>query len=126
MCLRESDVYCINRYFFHTRSQFPGNTDRKNYFIAACYHIDSIVDSEFINIDCIHGGIIGIGNSRLDLFLKWSKIMRLHAILHDASGYMKNSHNLGPGYIYVLPCETNSCFLGHLTGVAFFLYLKLF
>ena len=33
------------------------------------------------------GGLIGYGNSYLDSILCYSKVFRLHAILHDAAGY---------------------------------------
>ena len=34
-----------------------------------------------------YGGLIGIDNSSLDKDLNDSKILRLHAILHDAAGF---------------------------------------
>ena len=54
-------------------------------------------------------------------FLYGSKIFRLHAILHDAAGSVKSTIYKGPGYCYVLPC-----FLCHVTGLFFCLYVKIF
>ena len=126
MLFREADVRRVEQYFHILRRQFPKNTDRKNFFLAACYRIESIVDSSYINDNCEFGGVIGIENSRLDRLFKRYKIFRLHACLHDAAGYMKSEHNLGPGYIYVLNSRINSCFLGHITGLGFCIYLKIF
>ena len=35
-----------------------------------------------------YGGIIGMDNSSVDKYLKISKVLRLHAILHDAGGFV--------------------------------------
>ena len=124
--LTSQDVREIIRCFPHFTSRFPENSIRKNYFLAACFHIDKNVDYEFINVQCPHGGIIGIDNSRLEILLGNYKLLRLHAILHDACGYMKTKYNVGPGYIYTLSCALNSCFLGHISGITFCTYLKFF
>ena len=62
----------------------------------------------------------------MDRFLKDSKILRLHDILHDAAGYIQEYYNQGRGYAYMLPCDINSPFAGHITGIAFCWYTKLF
>jgi hypothetical protein len=124
--LREKDVHYIHRIFFHVQSEFYGeNTVRKNYFISTCMYIHPEVDFDQLSEDCPYGGIIGIGNSYLDVFLKHSKDFQLHAIFHDAAGYLKSVHKVGPGYCYIYPFPINCCFLGHLTGLGFCLYLKL-
>ena len=124
MRFTSQDVREIIRDFPHFQHLFPENTIRKNYFLAACFHIDNTVDYEFINTHCPHGGIIGIDNSRLEILLGNYKLFRLHAILHDACGYMKAHNNIGPGYIYAVSCSLNSCFLGHISGIVFGTYLK--
>ena len=54
----------------------------------------------------------------MDSVFRYSKIFRLHAIVHDAAG--------GLGYCYEIGRGLNSCLLGHVTGLLFCLYVKLF
>ena len=75
------------------------------------------------------GGLIGTANSGLHEYLKWSKIMRLHAVFHDAAGYMRKRFEIGPGYTYA-PFSwgygrRKSPLAGHLTGVIYCLFLKI-
>ncbi len=113
--------------FDFTTSIFPTNHYRKNYFLAACFTIDFKVDLDVANEKCPYGGLIGIGKSRLDNYLRRYKIFRLHAILHDAAGFMKRYSDSGPGYCYACPyVKINSCFLGHVSGIIYCLYLKYF
>ena len=62
----------------------------------------------------------------MDYFFANSKIFRLHAILHDAAGSVKSTTYNGPGYFYVLTRFPSSCFLGHVTGLFFCFYVKIF
>ena len=55
-----------------------------------------------------------------------SKIFRLPAILHDSVGSVKCTTKKRPGYCYVAPSLPSSCFLGHVTGLLFCLYVKVF
>ena len=73
-----------------------------------------------------YAGLIDIDNSSLDQYFKNLKILRLHAILHDASGFVSEHREKGPGYSYVLPCPVTNEYLGHVTGIAFCLYVKFF
>jgi hypothetical protein len=73
--------------------------------------------------DVPYGGIIGIGNSNLDIPFRRLKIFRLHAALHDAFGYCKTKYNEGPGYSYIINIPWNSCLIGHVTGLFYCLYL---
>ena len=72
------------------------------------------------------GGLIGYGNSHLDSVLCYSKVFRLHAILHDAAGAVRAQSGKGPGYCYMIGPGPISCLLGHLTGLLFCLYAKIF
>ena len=65
-----------------------------------------------------YGGLIRTDNSSMDR-LKDSKILRLHAILHDAAGYIQENYKQGPGYAKMLPSDLNSPFAGHNTEIAF-------
>ena len=72
------------------------------------------------------GGLIGCGSSCLDSVLRYSKVFRLHAILHDAAGAVGSHSGKGPRYCYMIGRGPNSCLLGHVTGLLFCLYVKLF
>ena len=109
-------------------SSLSNNSMRKNYFLAACYLISPSVDINEIDSHSPFGGLIGVGDSCLDSLLNKFKILRLHAILHDAAGFMKREYNLGPGYLYILnhvPTCFNLCWIGHVTGVLYCIYLAL-
>ena len=123
--IRENDIKLIHSKFKFLERYFTENSTRKNYFLATCCHIENQVDLEFVNESCPHGGIIGINNSRLDVIFKRFKVFRLHAILHDACGYMNDYQGVGPGYSYIIPCRFNSCLVGHFSGLIFCTYLKL-
>ena len=71
-------------------------------------------------------GTIGYGNSYLELLFRHFKKFRLHAILHDAAGAVRAHSGKGPGYCYMIGRGPNSCLLGHVTGILFCLYVKIF
>ena len=116
----------IHENFQQVKNEYSQNGARKNYFLATCSVLDPDIDLKFTNEDAEYGGIIGIGNSHLDKYLKQFKLFRLHAVLHDATGYVKDYSGEGPGYVYAIPCPINSCFLGHVTGLLFCSYIKHF
>ena len=62
----------------------------------------------------------------MDIFFANPKIFRLHAILHGSAGSVKSTTKKGPGCCYVPPGLPSSCFLGHVTGFVFCLYVKIF
>ena len=72
------------------------------------------------------GGLNGYGNSYLGSVFRYSKVFRLHAVLHDAAGAVRAHSNKGPGYCHMTGRGPNSCFLGHVTGLLFCLYVKIF
>ena len=53
-------------------------------------------------------------------------MFRLHAILYDAAGAVRAHSGKGPGYCYMIGRGPNPCLLGHVTGLHFCLYVKLF
>lgn len=120
------DVGEIHRHAKLVKLLYPNNSQRKNYFLAACKYLDNLVDLDLVETHVPYGGIIGIDNSRLDNLLGNFKCFRLHAILHDAAGYMKTQFNVGPGYCYMLPGLPNICILGHVTGLTYCLGVKVF
>ena len=96
------------------------------YFLATCQYLDPDLDLDIALKMRPYGGLIGIDNSSLDKYFNSYKILRLHAILHDASGFVFEYSEKGPGYSYVLPCPVTNEYLGHVTGLAFCLYVKTF
>ena len=72
------------------------------------------------------GGLIDYGNSCLDSVFCYSKVFRLHAIIHVAAGAVRAHSGKGPGYCYMIGRGPNSCLLGQVTGLLFCLYVKIF
>ena len=100
---------------------------RQLYFVAARSLLDPEVDGEVAFKFKPSGGFIGIDISRLELLLKRSKVIRLHAraALHDAAGFIKDCRNKGPGYVYAFRFSPlNNCLFEHLTGILFILSVK--
>ena len=99
----------IHEIFFTLKKTYPENTNRRTYFLAAC-SLFFFSTTNDINYDVAiklrpYGGLIGIDNSSLDKFLKDP---RMHAILHDAAGFVRQVYNIGPTYCYVLPWKCNN------------------
>ena len=98
---------------------------RQLYFVAACSLLNPEVDGEIALKFRPYGGSIGIDNSKLDPLLKRSKVLRLHAALHDAALFSKHCKNKSPGYVYAFRYSPINNFLfGHLTGILFILSVK--
>ena len=72
------------------------------------------------------GGTIDYGYSLLDSVFRYSKVFRLHAILHDAVGAVRLQTGKRPGYCYTTGRGSNSCLLGHKTALLFCLHVKIF
>ena len=99
---------------------------RKNLFLSACFCWDSKLPVHGMDQKVKFGGLIGYGNSYLDSAFRYSKVFRLHAILYDAAGAVRSHSGNGPGYCYMIGRGPNSCTLGHVTGLLFCFYVKLF
>lgn len=124
--LKLIDIFAIEQAI--VRERFSENSRRKNLFLATCLFIKPRgLNLETINEKTPYGGFIGPGNSVLEKHFSKFKIVRLHAIIHDAFGYMKSTYNLGPGYCYALsiPIGSNSCYLGHITGLVCLTIIKI-
>ena len=72
------------------------------------------------------GGLIGYGNSHLNSVFCYSKVFRLHALLHDAAGAVRSHTGKGPRYCCMIERGPNSFLLGHLTELLCCFYVKLF
>ena len=108
------------------KMSFEDHSVRENFFLSACFCWDSRLSLRELDQIKIIGGTIGYGNSCLDSVFRYSKVFRLHAILHDAAGAVRSHSGKGPGYCYMIGREPNSCLLGHVTGLLFCLYVKIF
>ena len=116
----------IHEIYGQIKVDFPDYSERFVYFLATCLYLDPDVNLETALKLRPYGGLIGIDNSSLDTYLKSYKLLRLHAILHDASGFIAEYSQKGPGYSYVLPCPITNAYIGHLTGLTFCLFVKTF
>ena len=116
----------ILRNFDLLKYDLSSNTKRKKYFLCNCIVLDPNINLKEMDQKFSFGGLIGYGNSCMDYFFANSNIFRLHAILHYAAGSVKSTTYKGPGSCYVLPRFRSSCFLGHVTGMFFCLYVKIF
>ena len=79
---------------------FEHNNVRKNLFLSACFCWNSRLFLREIDQKFPLGGLIGYENSYLDSVFCYSKVFRLHAILHDAAGAVRAHSGKGPGYCY--------------------------
>ena len=123
------DVQQLKDNFDQVNYLFPRNPKSKNAFLAVCYCLDKNVNLHDINDFAPYGGLIGPGKSYMDRCLNYFKLFRMHAVFHDAFGFMKSNFDLGPGYVYAVtekPLFVNNMLLGHLSGLAYWVYLKLF
>ena len=105
---------------------FEHNSVRKNLFLIACFCWDSRLSLREMDQKVKFGGTIGYGDSYLDSVFRYSKVFRLHAILHDAAGAVRAHSGKGLGYCYVIGRGPKSCLLGRVTGVLLCLYIKIF
>ena len=105
---------------------FEHKSVRKNLFLSACFCWDSSLSLCEMEQKFKFGGLIGYGTSCLDSVFRYSKVFRLHAILHDAAGAVRAHTGKGQGYCYMIGRGPNSCLPGHVTGLLFCLYVKLF
>ena len=108
------------------KMSFENNSVRKNLFLSACLCWDSRLSLREMDQKFKFGGTIAYGDSYLEFLVRHFKIFRLHAILHDAAGAVRAHSRKGPVYCYRFGRGPNSCLLGHVTGLLFCLYAKIF
>ena len=104
---------------------FPG-LKRTFLFLSACFCWDSSLSLCERDQKFKFGGLIAYGNSYLDSVFRYPKVFRPHAILHDAAGAVRAHSNKRPGYCYMIGRGSDSCLLGHVTGLLFCLHVKIF
>ena len=116
----------IFRYYLSLKISFRHNSAPKNLFLSACYIWNDKVSLGEMHQKFQFGGPIGYGYSLSDSILCYSKVFRLHAILYDAAGAVRSHTGKGLGYCYTIGQGPKSCLLGHVTGLLFCLYVKIF
>ena len=116
----------VFRLFPGLKKSFEHISVRKNLFLCACFCWDSGISLQEMDQKFKVGGLIAYGNSYLDSVCRYSKVSRLHVILHHAAGAVWTHSDKGPGYCYMIGREPNSCLLDQVTGLLFCLYVKLF
>ena len=98
----------VFRLYSGLKMPFKHNSVRKNLFLSACFCWDSGQSSREMDQKFKFGGLIVYGNSCLDSVFCYSKVFRLHAILHDAAGPVRAHSGKGPGYCYMIGRGPNS------------------
>ena len=116
----------IFRLYPGLKVSFEHNSVSKNVFLSACFCWDSSLSLREMDQKYKFGLTIGYGNSYLEFIFRHCKIFKLRAILHDAAGAVRAHSGKGPGYCYMIGRGPNSCLLGHVTGLLFCLYVKIF
>ena len=116
----------IFRLYPGSKMSFEHNSVRKNLLLSACFCWDSRLSLRQMDQKVKFGGTIGYGDSYLDSVFRYSKVFRQHAILHDAAGAVRAHSGKRPGYCYMIGRGSNSCLLGHVIGLLFCLYIKIF
>ena len=115
----------IFRLYAGLKMTFEHNSVRKNLFRCASFCWDSRLFLREMDQNFKFGGTIGYGDSYLDSLFRYSKVFRLHAILHDAAGAVRLQTGKGPG-CYMIGRGPNCCLLGHVTSPLFCLYVRIF
>ena len=118
------DLKSVHEIYKGLKKDYSQYNQRFFQFLATCLYIHPDLNLDIALKLRLYGGSIGIDNFLLDKYFKIIKILGLHAILHDASGFVFEYSEKEPGYSYVLPCPVTNEYLGHVTGIAFCLYVK--
>ena len=116
----------IFRWYPGLKISFENNSVCKILSLSACFCLDSRFSSREVYQKFKFDGTIGFGDSYLEFLFRHFEVFRLHAILHVAAGAVRAPSGNGPGYCYKIGRGPNSCSLGHVTGLLFCLYVKLF
>ena len=122
------DVLFLNsvfRLYPGLKMSFEQSSVRKNLFPSACFCWDCGLSLTEMEQKFKFAGLIVYGNSYLDSIVCYSKVFRLHAVLHDAAGAVRAHSGKGAGYCYLIGRGPNCCLLGHVTVLFFCLYVKI-
>ena len=116
----------VFRLYAGLKMSFENTSVRKNLFLSACFFWDYRHSLREMDQKFKFVGTIGYGDSYLEFLFRHFKIFRLHAILHDAAGAVRAHSSKGSGHCYMIGRGLNLCLLGHVTGLLFCLYIKIF
>ena len=108
------------------KMSFEHNSVRKNLFLSSFFCWDSRLSLREMDQNFKFGGTIGYGDSYLEFLFRHFKVFRLQSILHDAAGAVQALRGKRPGNCYMIGRGPNSCWLGHVAGLLFCLYVKIF
>ena len=72
------------------KKTFEHNSVCKNLFLSACFCWGSRLSLHEMDQKFKFRELIRYGNSHLDSVFRYSKVFRLHAILHDAAGTVRS------------------------------------
>ena len=120
------DLKNFHEIYDQIKLDYPEYSERFVNILAACLYLEPDINLEIVLKLRPYGGLIGIDNSSLDKYLKSYEFLPLHAILHDASGFIAEHLRKGPGYSYVLPCPITNAYIGHMTGLMSCFFVKTF
>ena len=84
------------------KMSFEHNSFRKNIFLSASFCWDSRPSLREMDQNFKFGGTIGHGDSYLDSVIRYSKVFRPRAILHDAARAVRLQTGKRPGYCYMI------------------------
>ena len=123
-----SPILLVNnfRYYSSLKLPFRHNSSHKNLFFSACYIWNDGVSLRELDQKFPLVGLIEYGIFYLESIFRYSKVFRVHAILHDAAGAVRLQNGKGSCYCYMIGRGPNCCLLGHVTGLVFCLYVKVF
>ena len=90
------------RLYPRLKMSFEHNSVPKNLFLSACFCWDPRLSLREMEQKINFCGTIGYGDSYLDSVFRYSKVFRLHAILHDAAEAVRLQTGKGPSYCYMI------------------------
>ena len=109
-----------------SKKSFEHNSVHKNLSLSSCFSWDSRFSLRDMDQKIKFAGTTGYGDSYLEFLFRHFKVFRQHEILHDAAGAVRAHSARGPGYCYMIGRGPNACLLGHVNGLLFCLYVKIF
>ena len=116
----------IFRLYLGLKLSFEHKSFRKNLFLSSCFCWDSRLSLCEMDQKFKFGGSIGHGGSNLKFLFRHFKVLRLHAILHDAAAAVRANSGKGLGYCHMMGRGQKTCLLGHVTGLLFRRYVTIF
>ena len=120
------DLKSIHELYQEVKKEYSGYSERCLSFLATWFYLDPDLDLDIALKLRTYGGLINLDNSTLDKYFKSYRILRLHAILHDASAFALEHIAKGPIYSCILPWPVTNEYHGRVAGIALCLYVKFF